>query len=251
MIAPNGERVCCINGRGEELVGLLLGQSGLSLVICCHDMFTDKSDLKYVRLCQELASLGVPSLRFDFSGCGESSGRLFDLSYSRQMDDLGSVIDFAASMGACRIGLFGSSMGGAVALLGAARDERVVAVATLGAVGHPEDIAERCPRAVERWRATGWIDTQAGRIGSGFLQDARQHDVIGAVGVLLAPVLVIHGEEDEVVDPSDAHDIACAARRAILELVPGADHGFSRQEHLRPAIRRVAQFLAAHLRESA
>jgi len=42
-----------------------------------------------------------------------------------------------------RFGVFGSSMGGAVALLAAARDGRVCAVATLAAVAHPALIVER------------------------------------------------------------------------------------------------------------
>ncbi|HET6345340.1 MAG TPA: dienelactone hydrolase family protein, partial [Myxococcota bacterium] len=64
------------------------------------------------------------------------------------------------------------------------------------------------------------------------------------------PILVIHGEEDTVVPPSDAHDIASAARQARLELVPGADHAFSRPAHLRPMIRGVATFLADALRSA-
>jgi hypothetical protein len=50
-----------------------------------------------------------------------------------------------------------------------------------------------------------------------------------------------------VIPSADAHDIASVARNASLELVAGADHRFSRPEHLRPAMRQVADFLTRSL----
>jgi pimeloyl-ACP methyl ester carboxylesterase len=146
-----------------------------------------------------------------------------------------------------RFGIFGSSMGGAVALMAAARDERVVALATLAAVAHPEAVEERYAAAVASWRQRGWFETEAGRIGAGFVEDAVQHNLLAAVRVLHAPLLVLHGDRDEVVPCSDAHDIAAAARNVSLEIVMGADHRFSDPVHLRPAMDRVADFLAGHL----
>ncbi len=50
------------------------------------------------------------------------------MSYSNEIEDLDAAINWLSKKGVQRVGLFGSSMGGAVALLTAARDERVVAV---------------------------------------------------------------------------------------------------------------------------
>jgi len=172
---------------------------------------------------------------------------LFDLSYSNEIEDLDAVIEWLWARGVQRIGLFGSSMGGAVALLTAARDERVVALATLAAVAHPSAVEERYPVQARDWRERGYIDSEQGRIGVGFLEDAERHDVPSAVSVLLAPILVIHGTEDEVVPTSDAQDIACAARRASLLEIEGADHRFTRREHLEEALEQVTTFLRREL----
>jgi alpha-beta hydrolase superfamily lysophospholipase len=235
------------NQRGQRLVGELHGTPNRVAAICCHGMLAYRGSTKHLMLAEMLAERGLATLRFDFAGRGESDGNLFDLSYSNNMEDLFAAIEFLAAGGVERLGLFGSSMGGAVALLAAAREERVVAVATLAAVARPELMAERHHVDVEQWRARGYLDTDEGRVGIGLYDDALSHDVCAAVAVLWAPILVLHGDCDTVVPPSDGHDIATAARNASLEMVLGADHTFSNPIHLRPAMRQVADFLTAEL----
>lgn len=235
------------NARGQRLAARLHGAPSEGLAISCHGMLSTKDGNKHQLLATYLHELGVPLLRFDFAGRGESDGKLYDLAYSHEVEDLDAVIEYFWRQGVKRFAVFGSSMGGAVAYLTAARDERIVAVASLAAVAHPELVAERHPEAAELWQRGQAAPTDEGGIGPGFLEDALQQSVIASVSVLRGPVLVIHGEKDDIVPPSDAHDIAAAARQASLEMVPGADHRFSREVHLRPALRRIAAFLATAL----
>lgn len=236
-------RVDFDNARGERLVGILHGEIGERAAICCHGMLSTKDSEKHTRLAEILAARGMAALRFDFAGCGESAGVFGETTYSSRVADLEAAIAYLVELGAGRLVLFGSSMGGAVALLAAARDERVVAVATLAAVGHPADIESRHPEVAAAIREHGYVDLSQGRLGPAFIEDARQHDVISAVGVILAPILVIHGVEDEVVPVSDAHDIASAARHVSLNMVDGADHRFSDPNHLGLVLPEIADFL--------
>ncbi len=240
-------RVEFTNRRGEKLVGVLHGEPNGRAVVSCHGMLSGKDGVKHTRLADELARHGVSMLRFDFAGRGESEGSVFDLSYSNAIEDVDAAIDWLQKLGVTRVGLFGSSMGGAVALLTAARDERVVAVATLAAVGYPAAIADRYPEQARAFEEQGFVDSPAGRIGRGFMDDALAHDVVSAVAIVRAPILVMHGTEDAVVPQNDALDIASAARNATLDLVDGGDHQFHSQQMLRPAMRRIAEFLVAHL----
>jgi pimeloyl-ACP methyl ester carboxylesterase len=210
-------------------------------------MLSGKDGVKHTRLAHEAEQRGMALLRFDFAGRGESGGSVFDMSYSNEVEDLDAAINWLWAKGVQRIGLFGSSMGGAVALLTAARDERVVAVATLAAVAHPSAIEERYPDETLSWTKNGYVDTPAGRIGRSFYDDALQHDVVSAVGILRAPILIMHGTEDTVVPQTDALDLATAARNATLDLIEGGDHQFHNEQFLRPAIRRIADFLASHV----
>ncbi|MEO0811991.1 MAG: alpha/beta hydrolase [Myxococcota bacterium] len=243
------QSVTITNRRQQRLAGVVHGELGAEYAaILCHGMLSTKDSPKHVALARRLAAAGVATVRFDFAGRGESDGTLFDLSYSNEIEDLDAVVEWLWARGVKRIGIFGSSMGGAVALLTASRDERVVAVATMAAVAHPGAMEERYPTQTQDWRDKGYIDSQEGRIGVGFLDDAQTHDVSSAVSVLLAPILVVHGTEDEIVPTSDAHDIACAARRASLLEVEGADHRFTRREDLEEALSQIESFLTSELR---
>ncbi|OGQ79311.1 MAG: hypothetical protein A2289_06825 [Deltaproteobacteria bacterium RIFOXYA12_FULL_58_15] len=242
------EQVYFTNCRGQKLAGLIDGELSDRAVICCHGMLSTKNGTKHQYLAELIAGMGIAVLRFDFAGRGDSEGRLFDLTYSNEMEDLYAAVEFLAGRGVERLGLFGSSMGGAIALMGAAREERFVAIATLAAVAHTNEVEVRHPVEAESWKTHGYADTEAGRIGKAFYEDALEHNVLGAVRVLRAPILVLHGDLDEVVPPLDAHDIAVAARNVSLEIVQGADHRFSNPVHLRPAMRAIAAFLVGHLR---
>lgn len=245
------ERIELTNCRGQKLVGVLHGQLDDRAVICCHGMLSGKDGAKHTRLADELTKRGIPTIRFDFAGRGESQGDLFDMTYSNEIEDVDAVIGWLGKRGVHRVGLFGSSMGGAVALLTAARDERVVVIATLAAVGYPSALEDRYPEEAKRFAETGYIETEHGRIGRTFYEDAMQHDVVAAVSILRAPILVMHGTEDTVVPQTDALDIASSARNATLDLIEGGDHQFHNPTFMRPAMKRIAEFLADHLPSTA
>src|SRR5688572_13155365 len=110
------------NPRGQTLVGAVNGAIADALVISCHGMLSNKDGPKHLLLARQLEERRVPVLRFDFAGRGESDGSLYDLTFSNEVEDLAAAIDAFAARGVTRFAVFGSSMGGAVALLAAARD---------------------------------------------------------------------------------------------------------------------------------
>ncbi len=100
--------------------------------------------------------------------------------------------------------LIGSSLGGWAALRVAERNPNVRAVVLLApAIGLAHAWKARLPNAVEGWRRTGWLpvaDHALGgisRVDIGFLDDIDAVDAMGDPQVS-APVLLIHGRQDEV-----------------------------------------------------
>ena len=239
-------RVSFENSQGRRLVGDWLGHAS-RVVIACHGMLSNRQGTKVSTLCERLEAAGIGSLRFDFSGRGESEGDASHLTYSEQLQDLLDAIDWVAQKGVTHIGLFGSSMGGAVAFLAAARDERVTALATVGAVAHPDRLAERYPESVKLWEAGESIKTDDGELLPSFYHDALEHDSAGIASVIRSPVLVLHGENDDVVPPADAHDLASACRTATLQYLPGADHRITQDDAFERMMELLLNFFGSNL----
>ena len=231
------------NARGQRLVGELDWHPGEPLVVCTHGLQSSRKATKLRVLTDALRAQNIGSLRFDFAGRGDSDGDFFDVTYSQQIDDLKAALDFAEStLGASTIGLMGSSMGGAVALMVAGRDPRIKAVCTVAAIGYPAEIEERYPLETRGWRERGSIDLDGEALGKGFLEDAVQHDLMRGVSWIGAPILVIHGADDEVIPIADADDIAAASKNVRMLIVEGADHRFSSEKHRAYLVSEATEF---------
>ena len=237
------------NGRGQRLAGVLAGDNDKVGVICCHGMLATKDGLKHQELAESLARRGLTTLRFDFAGRGESDGDVFDLTYTHEIEDLRAALAFLAGRGIERFAIFGSSMGGSVALLTAAEDERVEAVATVAAVAYPDRLVERYPEDTADWREQGYIEISGHRISSRFIEDARGYSVLREVGKMSIPLLIMHGLDDRVVPVADADDIAAAAHHVSVSLVEGADHRFSEPRQRAYVVEETSDFFAEILLE--
>jgi hypothetical protein len=86
-----------------------------------------------VVLARRLAQAGIASLRFDFSGLGDSLGppgqeRVFPDAFTDRVPDIKAAIDAMAALGFSRIGIHGLGVGAYHALYGALADERLSAL---------------------------------------------------------------------------------------------------------------------------
>ena len=212
-------------------------------VVICHGFKGFKDWGFFPKLAERLAVAGFRAISFNFSGSGVGEGEEFDEldRWARQrpsadLVDIGTVVDFAASGGAGRIGLVGHSRGGGLAVLHAARDPRVGALATWAAVDHflrwpADDIA--------RWRREGRIDVVNQRTGQVLtllrdaLDDADEHaagllNVPAAAARIRVPWLIAHGTGDRAVPAEIAQLLAKASGSSKTELLvlEGADHTF-------------------------
>jgi len=145
--------------------------------------------------------------------------------------------------------LFGSSMGGYVAALFAARTDRVGALVLMApAFGFIERWAERMSEAaLAEWQRRGAMPVlhhATGRlepIGWSIVEDARTHPAYPEVHV---PTLVFHGRSDESVDPRCSERFAAGRANVELELLD-SDHSLA--DVVDRIIARTACFLAPFL----
>ncbi len=230
---------------------------------------------------ERIAESGFAPVLFDFSHNGtDASGEAYprkDLfrasTWGTNQEDLAAILaavragslPSANSFDPSRIALLGHSMGGALAVLRAARDPGIRCVAALAPVAR----ADRTPPDQKAlWRAKGElpiVNSRTGEIlplGLGFLDDveARRADLDAAAAAarLPCPLLVVHGEEDTSVPAAEGLSLvesAIAAGRAA-RYVPlrGTQHTFDAVHPFAgptPALgiawREVSRFLETYL----
>ncbi|NLA05180.1 MAG: alpha/beta hydrolase [Firmicutes bacterium] len=217
-------------GRGAERGGRA------PLVIVCHGFTGSKEGGGgAVAMADELAGRGFAALLFDFTGCGESEGLWEEITLSREVEDLGAVVDWARSKGYRRIILNGRSFGGATVLAYAAADEKIAAVCTWAAVARPlrlfGDLARGRVNLDGPDSETISLFDDSGTLGlrRRFFQDLQRYDLPGcAAKISPRPLLLIHGTADEVVPVEEAHLLyGRAGEPKELSLIEGADHRFS------------------------
>jgi len=151
-----------------------------------------------------------------------------------------------AGQAAC---LIGSSLGGYLAALYAARHPEVARVVLLApAFGFARRWPQRLgERAVQAWRETGWLTVyhyarkEEARVHYALLEDGLRYEEFPPVK---QPVLVFHGTRDEVAPASLSEEFRALHPHAELRLF---DSGHELSDVLEPMWQQTRRFL--HLRE--
>ena len=252
----NEENISFSNCRGDTLSGVLhhpVGKNSEGAVILCHGMDSEKNSEKLIYLARQLAEQGILALRFDFSYVGESSGRFADITYSGEVDDLRAAYALIQSHRPGKTAIFGSSMGGTIALLFAAEEQSISALVTLAAPLHPEHFPQRIlsSEQLQQWRARGFTMYNGRRLNVSLLEDLEQLNVKDAAKHILCPVLVLHGDADEVVPVGEAYELdACLPHSKRLLIFEGADHRLSDPVLMQRALAEALDWLTQHVRNA-
>jgi len=106
-----------------------------------HGFGSNKTSSNSLQPTNVLCELGYVVMRFDMRGCGESEGEFGRIICLEQVEDTRNALTFLAghpAVDAARIGLIGSSFGGAVSVYTGGIEERVAAVISNGGWGDGE-----------------------------------------------------------------------------------------------------------------
>lgn len=144
---------------------------------------------------------------FDYSGYGASGGRPSERRLYADARDALAYLRGRPDVDAGRIVYFGKSLGGAVAveLTVEAPPHRLIVQSSFTSVA---DVA----RFHYRWAPIDWL------LGT-------QYRTIDRIGAIRAPVLVVHGDADEIVPVEQGQRLyAAAPEPKELLIVPGARH---------------------------
>jgi putative redox protein len=207
-------------GSAEHLPGLIL----------CHGfpigpLDARQSAITFPELIDRIAyEQNWAAMTFTFRGCGDSAG---DFSLQGWVDDLRAAIDhLIAEANPTGIWLVGTNTGGSVAVCVAADDPRIRGAALLSPRADFDDWATQPQRFLEHAREIGAIRTPGfPRSFDEWRRELRRFRPSDAAQRFAPrPMLVLHGDEDESVPPSDARRLAEAHGNAELRVINGAGH---------------------------
>lgn len=176
------------------------------LVITMHGFTSSKlgSNRGYVKLAEGLTREGIACLRFDFRGCGDSEGDMSTLTFEDLISDAVAVCRYATCLEGIdtqRIGLFGASLGGAIAILSTPIHHLTKALVLWAPVASGElwyrDFIKEHPELIKVDPAEA-LGTHRGIKLSPLFREQfgrmRSYEVLGKLSTI--PVLHMHGEQD-------------------------------------------------------
>lgn len=224
-------------------------------VIICHGFIGSRVgvDRLFVKAARALAAQGSYVLRFDYGGCGESTGDYGALGFNSMVDQTRTAIDYITAMDCVdplRIVLLGHSLGGATAILTAVKDKRVKRLVLWSAVAYPfNDIVRIVGRSnYDDAVKLGSTDHLGYTLQAVFFDSLLQHQPFQEAIRFGGEVLVIHGTSDELipVDYSFLYQKIFWTRSEGLcdkEIIFQANHTYSTREHQEEAIRVTTEWL--------
>ncbi len=225
------------------------------LLVLCHGFGGDKGGTLFDDITDSLNSAGIAVLRFDFNGHGQSEGRFEDMTVPNEISDARCVLRYASSLPwVSRLAIGGHSQGGVVAAMTAGqlaqqRDAKVKKLSalvllapaavlrddalrgnTFGKVYDPKNPPEK----IEMW---------GGRcLGGNYVRTAVSLPIYETARHYRGAECVVHGDADRIVPYTYGQRFHYLNPKSEWHLMPGADHGFGRQETIVAAT--ATRFLA-------
>jgi uncharacterized protein len=216
------------DSEGNRLVGTLYlarGEEPKPTALLLHGCPGLEKNLDLAVL---LRDRGWNSLVFHYRGCWGSAGR-YDLRTVPR--DVIAAVDYLAGrpeVDSLRVAVVGHSMGGWAAIVTAAREPRLRAVAVYGAPARLGTSLRLDPELVEN-EFTKFLQATPAEFTTQLEEVARRMNSLEAVAAISPrPLLVVHGTADWWVPIAQARELRARAGPWCRYVeVDGADHAFS------------------------
>lgn len=225
------------NSSGRKLHGVLSAPDAKTfpVVILCHGYSSNTRSKTRSELSLHLQKKGIASFGFDFTGCGESEGKLNELTVSRGLADLTAAYNYVKKLKDVngRIGLLGSSFSGSVAVLFAAENS-------------VNSLALKSP--VSDYNRTSRVPFDSEEKRRKFYDDAAKYVIYSAAEKIKSPTIIVHGSKDDIVPVEQSKKLFLHLKcEKKLEIIKGADHRYSDEGHFSRMVASVSEWCHQHL----
>lgn len=222
-------------------------------IIICHGLGANRSD--FTDLAASLLRRGYLVLTFDFRAHGESGGARSSLGLHEQKD-VAAALAYVRSrkdVDPQRIGIYGFSLGGATAVLSAAKNGGFSAVVADSAFTSLRDQARTAITGFYHLPSFPFLSLTTLAYRLYFFASVDAVDPEKAIAKLSpVPVLIIAGEGDDLIPVENGKRLYAAAKDPKeLWIIPNALHGGTLAAAGAEYEQRVGRFFENHLRAEA
>lgn len=216
-----------------------------------HCFTCGKDSVAANRISRALATEGIATLRFDFTGLGGSEGDFGNTDFSSNINDLLAAARHMRERQQPLSLLVGHSLGGTAVLAAAGELPECRAVAVIAAPYAAASVLEHLGdlSAIER-DGVGAVQLAGRRftLRRSFLDDARAHDPGERLRSLRRPLLILHAPGDRIVAVDEARRIfEQAMHPKSFVALDGADHLLTRPADAGYAAQVLAAWAGRHL----
>ena len=230
----------CVNGK--IIRGLLSTPDNgeyKNLMPMFHGFTGHKNEHAYLfkQLTEQMVGLGYATIRFDFSGNGDSDGHFEDMTYDTLMAEAEAIMDYAYAISNKKLIPLGFSMGGCInSLISYQKQDIVERIVLISPAGNMDKNAKNRERYMKT-PEDKLIDLGGFYLSKEFI-DSFQKDLMGHCPNFKQPVLIIHGSVDQAVSVEVGKKYNELYPNSKLCIVENAPHGYNTVE-FRNEIRKI------------
>lgn len=222
--------------KGWFIPSNLTSQERKAMIICHGYPFDKGNILPMFKFLHTEYNL----LLFDFRAMGESEGNLTTVGYL-EMEDVKAAIDFLGSKGIKKIGIFGSSMGAAVALM-VSQDPRIKVIVADSPYASMDKLLDELLHNLFFMKRLFKIILK--NLGKWFLKiELSQVHPEKAIQNIQKPILIIHGDQDGQVHFSHSLTLKKTNPNIELWIVKGSHHGKAHELYPGEYEKKLREFL--------
>ena len=213
-----------------------------STIIVMHGYPADKANLLGIA---EFLAKDFNVFLFDFRSFGKSEGKYTTVGYLEKNDLLGAIEYLEKEKNITKIGLYGFSFGGAVALM--ANHQNIKAIVTDSAYAKLGHMVKHMYRIFFIFKYPLAYLTKL--YGILFLKiDIDEVNPVDKINYLKIPILLIHAQKDSQIPVNEAYLLHNANKKAEFWIVENADHGMTHAINPEKYEKRVIKFFEENLK---
>jgi len=173
------------------------------------------------------------------------------MTFLSEVSDASAILEFAKTLefvDLTKIYLIGMSMGGAVAsVLAGRRPDEIARICLWSSAGDLYNVLRSCVTAGAgrfEFNTDDTIDVLGSSVGKALFDEIEHMDIFKEASGFLGPVLILHGDNDEIVPLENAFRYRETYKgSAELQVIQGANHTFDNLKWEAEVLTKTTAFL--------